>query len=91
MKKFIIGLVLGIIVSVSGSVYAIEIIRGKPNVQGANLLGTELTPILSVEEQIAKGHIFNQYTGEKLEREKSSTELRFQAIESRLSALEAMR
>lgn len=91
MKKFILGLVLGVAVSVSGSVLAIT---AKPNTQmgDLNALEAKTAPIVVVEkklspqEQVARGYQYNIYTGEKLEA--SSMEQRLRNIEARLEALE---
>jgi hypothetical protein len=76
MNKFIAGFIAGVILSVGGTAL------------GAMQLNFAGAKQLTIQEQINKGHIFDQYTGKRLQIELSETELRFRAIEARLEALE---
>ena len=81
MKKFIIGLVVGVAVSVSGSVFALSFRIADTIIPGAN--------ILTVEEQINRGYLFNINNGEKLATKKVLTlEERLKNVEDRLTKLE---
>lgn len=78
MKKIIIGFVLGAVLAVSGSVFA----------ESWNAVATPFVK-LTDEEQIQLGHVYDQYTGRKLEVKLSPEEIRLRAIEARLDRLEA--
>lgn len=78
MKKSITGFCLGVVMAMSGSVFAVGLVGTSP---------VKLTP----QEQISKGNVFNIYTGQKLVPVEvvPASEARLRSIESRLSALEA--
>jgi hypothetical protein len=81
MKKFILGLIIGIVFSAGSSVLAMSL----------RFAGSQVSTgdVLTVEEQINRGYLFNINTGEKLEKKKVLTlEERLKNVEDRLSKLE---
>jgi len=81
MKKFIIGLVIGVAISVSGSVFALSFRIADTVIPKGD--------ILTEEEQINRGYLFNINTGKKLESKKILTlEERLKNVEDRLTKLE---
>jgi len=79
MKKYIIGLVCGVAIAVGGSVFA-----GTTGWMAITTTPSLLTPT----EQIARGNVYNQYTGEKLIVEITPLEKRLQSLERRIEKLE---
>lgn len=89
MKKFIAGLVLGIIIS-AGVAHASAKLPTTVFAQPTAMV--EAPEQLTPTEEIALGHTFSMYTGAKLEAEsvkpQSDSEWRA-SVEARLSALES--
>ena len=82
MKKFIIGLVLGVAISASGSVYALT----KPASVPKAVVNTQNMSVLEAGTAgVAKVGEFDSKTGKRL----TQAEKRLREMEARISALEA--
>jgi len=79
MKKIILGFLIGLSFAVAGTALA-------DKYSGWNAVITPLQQ-LTPEQQIALGHTYDQYTGQKLV--PATLEDRVKALEARVSALEA--
>lgn len=93
MKKFTLGLVLGLGIAISGSAYGalvfpVGVKQSTPLVPQISQTSAYIAPIkMSVGDQIAKGYTFDVYTGERLV--SGSIEIRIKALEDRVAKLEA--